>query len=230
MITNGTGRPVIALDADGTLFDYHGWFLRFATDYWGRRFPSPEAINSRKPLHTFMGLTLAEYRETKLAYRQGGLKRSMPCLEGAADLVKHVRKYAEVWICTTRPYLRLDNIDPDTREALRRNNIKYDGLLFDPVGGDNKYKELKRQAGARVCAVVEDLPEQVLRAVKLGLLPIYLRNQPYNQPMLATEQERRSNQEIDVYGVWRWDTAEELQLLLTGAIAGWLRTQKEARW
>jgi hypothetical protein len=141
--------------------------------------PKPDEINPGMRLHKFMGVTLRSYRECKLAYRQGGLKRFMPCYPGASELSRSIRqKGAEVWICTTRPYLRLDSIDPDTREWLRRNKIQYDSILY----GDDKYRELKRQAGFRVAGVLEDLPELYLEAQKLfPAAAVTLRDQPYNR-------------------------------------------------
>jgi len=102
----------------------------------------------------------------------------MPVYPHAAELTKNLRRAgAEVWICTTRPYLRLDNIDPDTRHWLRRHGIQYDGVLF----GENKYRELvKRVDRKRVVAVLDDLMAMVGQAQGLGL-PAYLRDQPYNQ-------------------------------------------------
>lgn len=177
MRTNGHGKVVVALDIDGTLGDYHSHFLRFAEDWIGKPMPKPLDINPGMRLHKFMGVPLSVYRQCKLAYRQGGLKRSMPVYDGAAELTREIQKLGgEVWICTTRPYLRLDNIDPDTQEWLRRNKIRYDAVLF----GDDKYRELKRQAGRRVGAVFDDLFEMCDKAVKLGFTA-YIRDQPYNR-------------------------------------------------
>lgn len=172
-------KPIIALDIDGTLGDYHSHFLWFAERYLGKPMPSPDDINPGLRLHKFMGVTSRAYREVKLAYRQGGLKRWMPCYDGASELTTALRrKGAEVWICTTRPYQRLDNIDPDTREWLRRNKIQYDGLLY----GDDKYRELKKQVGWRVAGVLEDLPELWAEARKLFPKSwVCLRDQPYNR-------------------------------------------------
>lgn len=191
MRTNGHGKPVVALDIDGTLGDYHGHFLNFATNYFGVTFPDPKEINPGLPLWKFMQISKERYRECKLAYRQGGLKRWMPAYPGASELATAVRLAgAEVWICTTRPYLRLDNIDPDTREWLRRNEITYDAVLFDTLDGEkgSKYQELKRQAGDRVCTIVEDLPEYLDLAETewppgrgSGFPGLYLRDQPYNR-------------------------------------------------
>jgi hypothetical protein len=193
MRTNGHGKPVVALDIDGTLGDYHGHFLNFAAAWFGHPMPNPREINPGQRLHMFMGVPLARYRECKLAYRQGGLKRSMPVYDGAARLTECIRSAgAEVWICTTRPYLRLDNIDPDTREWLRRNRIRYDAVLF----GDDKYQELRRQAKSRIAAILEDLPELVVTADKLlPKVPIFLRDQPYNRHFKFTYDARVYNME-----------------------------------
>jgi hypothetical protein len=197
--SNGYGKPIIAMDIDGTMADYHGWFLKFAELYLGKPMPAAHEINPGKPLHEHMRIGKPKYREVKLAYRQGGMKRAMPVLDGAHALASAIRapfghrvslnrgiSYVrglgcELWVCTTRPYLRLDNIDPDTREWMRRNKFKYDALLFDSVGGDNKYQELWRQAGERVVAAVEDLPEQAERALRAGVPYVLLRDQPYNR-------------------------------------------------
>lgn len=182
MRTNGDGRPVVALDIDGTLGDYHGHFLRFAEAWFGRPMPDATAINPGQRLSVFMGVPHARYRECKLAYRQGGLKRSMPVYPGARELTRGLRRFgAEVWICTTRPYLRLDNIDPDTREWLGRNGIQYDAVIF----GERKYHELRRQARHRVAAIADDLPELVVTARRqFPTLPsagLLIRDQPYNK-------------------------------------------------
>lgn len=175
--SNGEGRPIVALDIDGTLGDYHSHFLWFAERWIGKPMPDPATINPGMRLHQFMEVPLRTYRECKLAYRQGGLKRWMPCYDHADLLTEKIRKLGgEVWICTTRPYLRLDNIDPDTREWLRRNKIQYDAVLF----GEHKYQELKRQAGHRVGAVFDDLPEDLEQAEKM-LFNTYIRDQPYNR-------------------------------------------------
>ena len=116
VILSRNNRPVVALDIDGTLGDYHAHFLWFAERYFGRPFPPPTEVNPGLRLSTFMGIPHREYRDCKLAYRQGGLKRFMPAYPYASELTENIHETgADVWICTSRPYLRLDNIDPDTR-------------------------------------------------------------------------------------------------------------------
>jgi len=185
---SGDGKPVVALDIDGTLGDYHRHFLWFAELWLGQRMPRPDDINPGLPLSEFMEVPHEIYRECKLAYRQGGLKRFMPDYPYAAELTRNIRDMdAEVWICTTRPYLRLDNIDPDTREWLGRNDIEYDAVIFEGVEEHGrrhltKYADLVRQVGLdRIVAVVDDLPEQTADAFSNGIKRVYIRDQPYNR-------------------------------------------------
>lgn len=175
---------VAALDIDGTMGDYHGHFLRFAEQWYGREMPSPDKNTQGVPLYKWMKTSKATYRQCKLAYRQGGLKRSMPVDYAASELTKWLRRNGvEVWICTTRPYLRLDNIDPDTRHWLRRNHIQYDGVIY----GENKYRQLVKNVGREnIAFVVDDLPEMIMQARDLGL-PRFLRTQPYNLNFQTTE-------------------------------------------
>lgn len=209
MRTNGEGKPVVALDIDGTLGDYHSNFLKFADLYFhsgcGSWHDMRENDNPGLPLWQWMGISHRDYRDAKLAYRQGGWKRWMPAYLGASELTQQIREVgAEVWLCTTRPYLRLDNVDPDTREWLQRNRIQYDALLFDPAHEEDgtKYDELKRQAGDRVASVVDDLPDMVTNAAGLGWHPI-LRDQPYNRHFKSFVEGapvRRAHNLIEAYG------------------------------
>jgi phosphoglycolate phosphatase-like HAD superfamily hydrolase len=195
---NGAGKPVVGLDIDGMLGDYHGHFLKFAEGWFGRKFPAANQINPGLRLSEFMGVEHHIYRDCKLAYRQGGLKRTMPAYDGANELTHRLRDAgAEVWICTTRPYLRLDNIDPDTREWLNRNNIYYDAVLFDDPHEtlevmNSKYSELVRQVGRdRIVAVADDLVEPLQMARQCGIKNLYLRDQPYNRTGVNTSGLRR---------------------------------------
>lgn len=218
-------KPVVALDIDGSLGDYHGHFLWFAEQWLNKPMPKPDEINPGMRLHRFMNVPLRTYRECKLAFRQGGLKRFMPCYPGAAELSVAIRKAgAEVWICTTRPYLRLDNIDPDTQEWLRRNGIKWDHILY----GEDKYRELKRQAGIRVAGVLEDLPQLWTEAHRL--FPealVLLREQPYNRTTATGETFVARGPE------WycKWATAPNLleaRFAMLGAIRHW--KEERGRW
>lgn len=170
----GFGRPVFGIDIDGTIGDYHGHFLRFAEGWLGREIPAFAGGS----LHSHMGVSKTTYRQIKLAYRRGGLKRSMPVYEGAPEMVASLRKRgAVIVICTTRPYLQLDNLEPDTREFLRRNGIPYDSIL----SGEHKYRDLKAIYGREaVVSVIDDLPEMCRQAEQCGVSWI-LKAMPYNE-------------------------------------------------
>lgn len=215
---NGRGRPLVALDIDGTLGDYHGHFLRFAEGWLGRAMPDPAKINPGFPLWEFMEVDRTTYRAIKLAYRQGGLKRSMPAYPHAAELTAAIRDTgAEVWICTTRPYQRHDSIDPDTQEWLRRNEIIWDSLLYDYVGRKySKYEELARQAGRRVAMIVDDLPE-ALETIRHQRFPqlhrIVVRDQPYNRHVHIDHYGLRAvrHEGADLAGLWAY-ASEAIQV------------------
>jgi len=176
-------RPVIGLDIDGTLGRYHEHFIQFAVDWLGIWAP-PMEYDGSVSLATFLGISKARYRKVKLAYRQGGLKRSMPIYSGAKDISRVTRKAgAEVVICTTRPFLQLEAVDPDTKEWLKRNGIQYDNLIH----GENKYRELAKRYPGRVVGIVEDLPELIAQAETLGLRPI-IRAQAYNRGYVSANE------------------------------------------
>jgi phosphoglycolate phosphatase-like HAD superfamily hydrolase len=169
-------RPVVAIDIDGTMGFYHEHFLKFAAQWLQRTLPV--YWDGSQPFWRTLGTSKQTYRQIKLCYRQGGMKRSMAPMPFASALSRAVRAAgAELWVCTTRPYLRLDNIDPDTRFWLRNNGIQYDGVLF----GENKYRDLAAMVGTdRVVAMLDDEPEQIARALRIGL-PAYLIQRTYNR-------------------------------------------------
>lgn len=150
---NKTVKPVVAVDIDGTLGDYHRHFVRFAENYFGMYLP--DTWDGVGDWEEHLGLSKQEYREAKLAYRQGGQKRTMPVARWAATKMDSLRQLpVEIWLTTTRPWMRLDSVDPDTREWLRRHHIPYDHLLYN----DDKYQRLAEIVGRdRVLAVVDDL-------------------------------------------------------------------------
>jgi hypothetical protein len=161
--------PVVALDIDGTIGDYHRHFIGFAEQYTGRQLVRAWSYNGSMSFRGWFndtcGVGTEEYRAIKLAYRQGGMKRSMPLIHFGDSIAKLVKNMdAELWITTTRPYLSLDNIVPDTVEWLRRHEIVYDGMLFDEL----KYKQFaERVDPERVVLVLDDLREMCEAAEEL---------------------------------------------------------------
>lgn len=178
-------KPVVAVDIDGTIADYHLHFLQFARNYLLREIPRDVPVYDGEGTFrdwfcwTFK-VDVRTWHDIKLAYRQGGMKRNQPVLPGGDTFVNDLRRLGiEVWLTTTRPYLRLDNIDPDTRFWLNAHGIKFDGLLFD----EDKYSVLfHRLHRDRVIAIVDDLEEQYDAAANIfgENIPI-LRSQYFNR-------------------------------------------------
>ena len=161
-------KPVVAIDIDGTLGDYHGWFLNFAMQYLGKTAGPGKLYDGRGPFRQWFcevfDVDERTWHDIKLAYRQGGMKRSMPMWPYADRLCQDVRMAgAELWLTTTRPYLRLDNVDPDTRAWLARHQIEYDAMLYD----EDKYRHLAQLVDReRVVAVLDDLIEMYEQAAE----------------------------------------------------------------
>lgn len=178
-------RPIVALDVDGTLADYHGHFIEFALK-WMRVYSSWDKVqavirqfNESQDLADALNVDKATYRTIKLAYRQGGQKRFQPTMGPVASLFKALHVLGcDIWITTTRPYNRFDSTDPDTREWLEHHTWgqKWQGLIYD----DNKYEVLCDIVGAdRVVLVVDDLRANCTAAHRLGLQTVQFVNK-YN--------------------------------------------------
>jgi len=178
-------KPVVAFDIDGTLGDYHGHFIEFAEGYLGvqrdswKIHPYTGGENFGSWFCSMYLVPRDEYRKIKLAYRQGGMKRTMPVYHGAVKCVSQFHPSCEVWLTTTRPYLRLDSVDPDTRAWLHRHRIYYDNLMY----AEDKYERLAELVDKeRVIAVLDDLPEMYDAAARLfGTKVPILRHTTYNK-------------------------------------------------
>lgn len=186
-------KPVVAIDIDGTLGNYHEHLIHFMEQYLDTKFPRSTypytGDHSFREWFGFYGVSAETYRSAKLAYRQGGWKRTMPTFGNTMiNDLRHLRESMgfELWIATTRPYLRLDNVDPDTREWLRRNCVPYDGVLY----GEDKYAMLVECVGSdRIAFVLDDLPEQYDAAEDLEL-PVWQIVRQHNSAQVAQRPRR----------------------------------------
>jgi hypothetical protein len=162
--------PIVAVDIDGTISEYHNHLAAHVQRYFNLSERPWGQWNGVGNFEDWLGVTREQYREAKLAFRQGGFKRWAPVMPGVPELsntleAMRTRGMVEVWITTTRPWNRLDSTDPDTRAWLDLNFPVYDHLLYH----DNKYQELHRildGASDRVIVVLEDLPPMYEEAVE----------------------------------------------------------------
>ncbi len=170
-------RPIVAIDIDGTMGRYHEGLQEHLQQYVGRTLPS--GWDGTGDWEDFLGLSRKEYEDGKLSYRQGGNKRWMEPFGNPGLVTEQLETLGiEIWVTTTRPYLRLDSVDPDTREWLRRNQVSYHHFMYD----DDKYGRLYDLVGSdRVVAILEDLPEQYEEAAAyFGILTPILIQRPHN--------------------------------------------------
>lgn len=200
-----TPRPVFGIDIDGTLGSYHSHFVKFAEGYLGRELPTWHEYRGQS-MASFLKMSKETYREIKLAYRRGGLKRSMPCYPGAAELTAGLRRRGGlVVVCTTRPFLQLDNVEADTHHWLKRHGIQYDAVL----SGEHKYRNLAAQYGpAQVVSVLEDLPALVDQAEAVGLV-CNIKDTCYNRDRLAK------------HPAWRVFTLGDASVIMNEQLDAW---------
>jgi len=177
--------PIVALDYDGTLGVYHYHFTNFASEWVGRALPG--GYDGGKPFYQHLGLSKETYRKCKLAYRRGGLKRSMPAYGGAAELTRIVRlRKARVIICTTRPFLSLEDIEGDTVHNARRHGIQFDYM----ISGEKKYHELKKLVDPeRIVMVLEDQDDMLAQATRLSLPAVRILRAHNDASILEVEHE-----------------------------------------
>lgn len=161
--------PVIAIDIDGTLGDYHKSFVEFAAQ-WLNKWPDcmydyKGSIPHRQFFCACFNVDETTFRAIKLAYRQGGMKRLMPVYPGAVEFMKQAnRKGCEIWITTTRPWERFDRIDPDSRHWLEKHDIPFHVLMYDEDKIDQLYRRVDWR---RVVMVLDDQRDVLERAAAL---------------------------------------------------------------
>lgn len=165
--------PVVALDLDGTLGDYHRHFEAFARMWSGRDIRWDPSIQGSFAAQ--LGMSKATYRQCKLAYRMGGMKRSMPVFDEARELTKAIRsRGVRVIACTTRPYLHMSTIDLDTQHWMRRHGLQVDYILY----GEHKYRDLVKSVGReRIVCAMDDDASQLAIAKSLGITTIMRLNE-----------------------------------------------------
>lgn len=159
-------KPVVCIDIDGTLAQYHRSLVEFF-ERWLDIEDLPRAWDGLGEFSDHLGLPKETYRQGKLAFRAGGFKRWMPPFPGADSFMNKLSQlHVEVWVTTTRPWMRMDNVDPDTREWLRRYGIQYKHLLFD----EDKYGVICELVDPeRIVMVLDDEWEQADRCADLEL-------------------------------------------------------------
>lgn len=192
--------PVVAIDLDGTLAEWHRGFMEFL-ELWDNEF-RPDRYDGLDDVWSgvgefseWLGMSKGRYRQAKLAFRTGGFKRWMKRFKGAQHFMCELGKLpVEVWITTTRPWMRLDNVDEDTQEWLRRNRISFDYLMFD----DDKYAALKRMVDpSRIILVLDDEEKQRDRCAELGL-SFVLRRTSFNYGVHADIEATKYEQVLEM--------------------------------
>lgn len=122
--------PVAIIDIDGVLADYPNCFYEFlATTYFVG--PGNERLSLSGAKEKYSKMKLEDREWAKVAYRQSGVKRALPVLPGARELLDLLRASGlKIVLLTNRPYSKYYRIYPDTLEWLKANELVYDAILW----------------------------------------------------------------------------------------------------
>jgi hypothetical protein len=76
------------------------------------------------------------------------------------------KRKGRIVVCTTRPFLSLEDVEPDTVHNLKRHGVQFDYILH----GENKYRDLVKLVDpARIVMVLEDQDDMLAQAASLSL-------------------------------------------------------------
>lgn len=223
--------PVVGIDIDGTLGNYHDHFVWYLNNvyfpYELKNYHPNWSNTDTGEFSEALGLEKGEYRASKLAYRMGGLKRCMPMFENDenhfdSNVVRREIQYIrsqgiQVWICTQRPWLSLTTVDPDTQYWLEHNVGKVDGLIY----GEDKYLDLIDIVGkGRILGVIDDLPENIERACVLNLQHA-IRKGSHNRWWL-NQQLQKANSGQDFWNTQHFSHIKDISSI----VDGWMENYK----
>lgn len=179
-------QKIVGIDIDGVLGMYHEWFTEYAKRVFGVPVDTFEELKEK--------LSATEYAKIKDAYRQSGWKANMPVKPGAVELTHKLKEAGyQIIILTARPYKKYTRIYPDTLEFLKKNDIKFDAIIWD----EQKHFKIIKQFPSMEF-MIEDTPSIALEVAKAGY-PVYVPEGPNNKGV-----------ELDHPNIYRIKSLEDL--------------------
>lgn len=189
------GHKIVAVDIDGVLADYPLSFVRFINKEMGTRYDVKDVCTY--DIYSDLGISKQTGLVLKDKYRQFGMKRYIPVIEGAKEFLESLKGAGyTVVLLTSRPYKEYYRIYADTMEWLKRNGLPYDYLIF------NEKKEeylLELVDNQNIAFFVDDVEAYSNKVSDLGI-KAYLVTRPYNKGRETSANVTRINnlQEIEI--------------------------------
>ncbi len=168
-------KKIIAVDLDGVLVDYPNCLFKFVKKE--KNITILQKHKDKNVNETILHyLSEKELKEIKRKYRLCGIKKRLKSMKGAKEFTKRFSKNGyKIIILSSRPYKEYPIIFSDTLKWLKKNNIKYDAVLFDEKKEEkiiNKFPYMK--------FMVEDDGEIALKIAKKGY-KVFLIDNVYNK-------------------------------------------------
>ena len=168
-------EKVAIIDIDGVLADYP----RCIMDYIHRKTGIAPMDIGTYDIYYEYGKVLghAEVERLKHEFRESGEKRNIPVLPGALELLKGLNNRGYyIAILSSRPVSRYKRIMGDTLEWLNKNNLPYNGVLWDE---EKDYKSIAKIPNVRFA--VEDNLKFAINLAKYIDLVFLIDKKKYNQ-------------------------------------------------
>ena len=170
-------EKVAAIDIDGILTDYPFCWVDFINKTLKKKFKDLTEVKK--------GLSFFEYKRLKIIYRTQGFKKNLPAMKGATEFVKRLQKKGfKVILLSARPVIQHREIQNDTLEWLKKNDINPDAIIWDK---DKHWAVLKEFP--YLSFMVEDNAEIANQVARINY-KVYVLDNPYNQQPLAPYAQR----------------------------------------
>lgn len=153
-ILKDKNKKIAFIDIDGVIADWPKCFISFINRRYNKTFSSLKEISNRD---------LIKY---KLSYRTSGEKKNIPTNSFSSEFTAKLReKNYFVILLTSRPYKKVFRIYSDTIDWLKKNDVKYDAIIWNENKEDFVIRHFSEH---NVDFVIDDDLENILKLANKG--------------------------------------------------------------
>lgn len=167
---------VVAVDIDGVLAKYPEHFIQFAEKKTGKDLSSIELTEYN--LYGILAeiVSVETMKQIKHEFRDTGQLRDMGVYPEASAFTKKLKKLGyTIVLLSARPYKEYPRIFSDTIAWLKKNDIKYDAIIWD----ENKEERIVNEF-PKMKFMIEDHFANAKKVAGYGY-KVYMIDKPYNK-------------------------------------------------
>lgn len=180
LLNNFKTEELVVCDIDGVLNDWPVPFIEHANKFYYfdneivETTGNPDFIKINiKTWEEFCSLPINIQDMIKHSYRMSGLKRTQNVNQIVKDFLKYVKENTnyKILLLTSRPYEKYLRIFYDTQYWLEKNEIPYDGLIFDT----KKHRKLLKNL-SHIKLFIDDDKSYIKNAVSVNINAMLYKN------------------------------------------------------